>query len=326
MSFPRLRRRAVPAALALVLLATAAGCGGTGAESGSGLKRDTAFTVEHRFGSTKLDTTPKRIVTIDLPWTDVMLSMGIEPVGYSVDALMPKSGVPWQRLPKQAKPLPVSDKLPIEEIAKLNPDLIVGTYSIPDKDTYTLLAQIAPTIPALDAQQVTPWQDLVRMAGEILEDTGKAAQVVDSVEGKVSAVAKQLPGLRGRTFALAQYIVGDSIYVVADEKDGSSVFFQQLGMKLYPPVVAEGKKTGDVRVNISTERVDLLRADLLAFLVNGGDSADLADIPGFDKLPGTVALLDYPTIVGLNTPSPLSIPYGLDKLRPFLEKAAEATS
>jgi iron complex transport system substrate-binding protein len=86
--------------------------------------------------------------------------------------------------------------------------------------------------------------------------------------------------------------------------------------------VAEGQKTGEARVNVSTERADLLQADLLAFLVNGGDESDLADIPGFDQLPGTVAVLDYPTVVGLNTSTPLSIPYALEKLTPYLKEVA----
>jgi iron complex transport system substrate-binding protein len=128
--------------------------------------------------------------------------------------------------------------------------------------------------------------------------------------------------LEGKTFELAQYIVGDSMYIVADENDGSSVIFSQLGLTLYPPVVAEGKQSGQARINVSTERADLLRADLVVFLINGGDESDLADIPGFDQLPGTIAVLDYPTIVGLNTPTPLSIPYALDKLKPFLAEAA----
>lgn len=114
--------------------------------------------------------------------------------------------------------------------------------------------------------------------------------------------------------------------IVADERDGSSVFFQQLGMTMYPPVAEEGEPTGDARISVSTERSDLLQADLLTFLVNGGDESDLADIPGFDRLPGAVAVLDYPTIVGLNTPSPLSIPYSLEQLRPYLEEAARGAA
>ncbi|MQA77987.1 MAG: ABC transporter substrate-binding protein [Streptosporangiales bacterium] len=318
-------RRAVPLLVGSLLVVAGAGCGASDADSPAGAAtRDAPVTVKHRFGSTELDTVPQRIVTVDMQWTDVMLAMGVTPVGYTRDSLMPKSGVPWQRLPAKAKALSLTDGVPVEQIAALEPDLIVGTFSIADKETYDVLADIAPTIGALDAQQVTPWQDLVRTAGTILDDPSKATAVVDSVDRKVSAVAREMPGLEGKTFALAQYIVGDAMYVVADEKDGSSVLFQQLGMRLYPPVVREGKKARTARVNVSTERADLLRADLLPFLVNGGDESDLADIPGFDELPGTVAVLDYATVVGLNTPSPLSIPYVLKELRPYLGKAAKA--
>jgi iron complex transport system substrate-binding protein len=33
-------------------------------------------------------------------------------------------------------------------------------------------------------------------------------------------------------------------------------------------------------------------------------------------------VLDYPTVVGLNTPTPLSIPYALEKLTPYLKEVA----
>ncbi|MQA01828.1 MAG: ABC transporter substrate-binding protein [Streptosporangiales bacterium] len=110
------------------------------------------------------------------------------------------------------------------------PDLIVGTFSIADKETYRLLSDIAPTTATLDAKQVTPWQDLVDVAGQVLDKEQQAESVVESVESKIDATAEDLPGLKGKTFALAQYIVGDAMYIVADEKDGSSALFQQLGM------------------------------------------------------------------------------------------------
>lgn len=77
---------------------------------------------------------------------------------------------------------------------------------------------------------MTPWQDLVDVAGQVLDKEQQAESVVESVESKIDATAEDLPGLKGKTFALAQYIVGDAMYIVADEKDGSSALFQQLGM------------------------------------------------------------------------------------------------
>lgn len=316
--------RLVTALFGTLLIAGLAACGSddSATESGDAQTLAAPVTVEHKFGETTIDAIPKRIVTIDLQWTDVMLAMGVEPVGYTVDALMPDEKVPWQKAPAGAKALPLTDGVPVEQILALDPDLVLGSYSIADEETYKLLADRVPTVAGPQDTQVMAWQDMVRLAGKFLNEPSRAEQVIASVDDEVAAVAGEYPALKGRTFALAQYVVGDSMYIVADEKDGSSVFFQQLGMALYPPVVAEGRKTGEARVNVSTERADLLQADLLAFLVNGGDESDLSDIPGFDQLPGTVAVLDYPTVVGLNTPTPLSIPYALEKLTPYLKEVA----
>lgn len=76
-------------------------------------------TVEHQFGTTEVEPAPERIVTLDVQWTDVMLAMGVEPVGYAVDPNMPESGVPWQDLPASAEALNMADGVPVEQIAEL---------------------------------------------------------------------------------------------------------------------------------------------------------------------------------------------------------------
>lgn len=320
--FPRI----LLAGIALLLAATACSGGGEDATEAAANPLDEPVTIEHAFGETEIDAVPERVVTIDLQWTDIMLAMGVEPVGYTIDPTSTsEGGMPWQEISEEAEALSLTDGPPIEEIAALEPDLILGMHTIADEETYTLLSEIAPTIANPTDLEVAPWQDLVTIAGQMLNDTDAADEVIASVESEVATAAEELSGLEGQSFALGQYVVGDAIYIVADEIDGSSLFFQDLGMTLYPPVVEEGEETGDPRVVVSTERADLLEADLLAFLVNGGDEDDLADIPGFDELPGTVALLDYETTVGLNTPSPLSVPYALQELRPELEDAAGAS-
>ncbi|GAB3460142.1 iron-siderophore ABC transporter substrate-binding protein [Streptomonospora sediminis] len=308
-----------PIALAAALVLGAAACGAPDSEhAAGGPSLSEPVAVEHRFDTTTVEAVPKRVVTLDLQWIDVMLSMGVEPVGYPDDTAMPESGVPWQDLSGDAEPLSLADGLPVEQIAALEPDLILGTYTIPDRKSYRLLSRISPTIASLDERQVMPWAELVGIAGRVLDKPAAADEIAASVQDEVEAAAADMPGLEGRTFALAQYVVGDKMYIVADKHDGSSTFFQDLGMRMYPPVKRRGEETGEARIGVSTERSDLLRADFVAFLVNGGDESELGDIPGFDELPGTVAVLDYPTIVALNTPTPLSIPHALETLRPHL--------
>ncbi|MEX5634007.1 ABC transporter substrate-binding protein [Parafrankia sp. FMc2] len=298
--------------------------GSTGplAATGDSSTLSAPVTVEHTYGTTTIESIPKRIVTLDLQWTDVLLAMGVEPVGYTVDPSMPATGVPWEEVSASAEKIEATDGLPIEKILALEPDLIVAAYAVNSEETYRLLSASVPVIAGPPGGQVPAWQDLTRTAGKFLNQTEKAKEVIAEAEAPVTALAAELPELRGKTFALAQYIVGDSLYIVGDPNDGSSKFFQAFGMELYPPVIEESQRAGQVRVKVSVERADLLRADLLGFLVNGGDESALADIPGFDQLPGAVATLDYATIVGLNTPSPLSIQYSLDKFRPYLTEAA----
>lgn len=279
-------------------------------------------TVDHAFGTTTVDERPERIVTLDTQWTDTMLALGVTPVGYAIDSYMPGGTAPWQDLPATATAIDITNGVPIEQIAALRPDLIVGSYPITDQALYDRLSAIAPTVASLTDRQVDPWQDMATTAGAVLAEPTAATAVIDGVDAQVRAVAAELPGLQGKSFSLAQYLVGTGLVIVADPQDGSSVFFSDLGMTLYQPVVDAGSAAGSARLQVSTERADLLRADLVAFLVNGGDESSLADIPGFADLPGTTAVLDYPTIVGLNTPSPLSVPYSLQQLRPALEKAA----
>jgi iron complex transport system substrate-binding protein len=124
----------VTALIGDLLVAGLAACGSEDPAAdtpGSG-KLGAPVAVKHRFGETTVDTVPKRIVTVDLKWTEVMLATGVEPVGYTVDAPMPDSKVPWQKPPTGARALPLNDGVPVEQILALNPDLVLGSFSIAD--------------------------------------------------------------------------------------------------------------------------------------------------------------------------------------------------
>jgi len=323
MSIGGVVRRAAAGLAVVALGAMLTSCGGSAARQTE--KAGAAVSVTHRFGTTMIKGVPKRVVTLDQQWTDVMLAMGVKPVGHGADPNVGKNGrAPWQTaLPASSKPFPIDPKgPPLERVAALHPDLIVGSFTIPDRAMYQKLAGIAPTVPAIDDRQVERWPDLVRVAGRIFGDAAKAERVVAGVNGKVAAIRKRMPWLRGKTFALAQYVVGDSVIAVADPADGSTVLFNSLGMRQYPALLAEGKRQKQPRISVSPERLDVLRSDLLMFLINGGTRADLTDLAGWADLPsvrgGSAAVLDYPTIAGLNVPTPLSVPAALDAVTPAL--------
>jgi iron complex transport system substrate-binding protein len=320
----------VAALVAVALLAVTACGGGSGGRSGGGPSTDDAaaggangagpIRIEHKYGTTTLDAPPGRIVSLDNQWTDVLTALDAPLVGAALDPQIEGGRYPWQDgLPDDVEDIPVTDKIPYEAVAALHPDLIVVTWALQDAADYETLAAIAPTIPLLGDEQVDAWEDIARVAGEVVGEPARGQELVDEAEARSAEVRRELPGIEGRTFALANYVPGDAIHVVADPDDGSSRFFAQLGLEIDPDIVAMADGASG-RTELSLERTDALDADLLVLFTNG---ADPTEIPGYDLLPavrhGAVAVLDLAAVTGLNTPTPLSIPYSLDHIRPALE-------
>jgi iron complex transport system substrate-binding protein len=91
----------------LLPIAALAGCGpgaeevdptGTARAAGPG-----PVVVDRVYGTTRVEGVPEWIVTIDLQWTDTMLALGAEPVGYTVDTYMPDSACPGRSSPTPSR-------------------------------------------------------------------------------------------------------------------------------------------------------------------------------------------------------------------------------
>jgi ABC-type Fe3+-hydroxamate transport system substrate-binding protein len=290
---------------------------------------DGSITIEHQYGTTTLERQPERIVSLDLQWTDVLVALDAPLAGAARDPLMAEADglYPWQvdAIPDDVTAIEVDPSgaiLPYEAVAALAPDLIVVTWAATERADYDRLSEIAPTIPLLGDRDVDLWQDLAKVGGALIGDPAKADALIADAEARTATLAAELPGLAGKTYAMANYVPGGAITVVADPDDGAAKVFTELGLEIDPDLlaIADGA-TG--RVDISLERIDELDADLLIMLTNGADTDEIA---GYSALPavqhGAVAIMSLADVVGLNTPTPLSVPYALDVIRPALEAAA----
>ena len=284
------------------------------------------ITVEHAFGTTTIDARPTRVATSGCSGRtscspSVTRRSSTSPIRWPGLATSTRGSAADSTAPPRWR-ISAAGDIPYEQLAALDPDLILVTFLATDQAVYDRLNAIAPTIGPLGERQVDRWQDMIEVAGRILGEPAEATDVVSEVDAVMAEAAAAYPGLEDKTFALANFVPGDSIYVVADEEDGSSVFFQALGMQLDPDVLAAADGVSG-RANISLEQVDLLDGDLLVIFSNDADPSTLV---GYDQLGavtrGASAELDYAAVVGLNTPTPLSIPYSLDIVRPQLEAAA----
>lgn len=326
-------RRLAGLLLGLALAATACGSAAATSADRSATEQESAdpqaggdypVTIEHANGTTTIEQRPERVVSLSVQWTDAMVAMGQPPAAYVLDAASGETEpYPWQagHLDGAAR-LDIAGEIPFEDLVEAAPDLILVTHAVADPAMFDRLQQIAPTIGLLGDRQVDRWQDQVEVLGRVLADPARAEQVIGDVEQQVADLAAEFPGLAGKTYALANYVPGDSIWVVADPEDGASELFKALGMHTPQPLLDAAAGAAG-RVQLSLEQVSMLEADLLAILPNGGDPGDL---PGYADLTsvrtGAVAEMVFADVVGINTPTPISVPYVLDLLRPALEAAA----
>lgn len=310
-------RRTVMAAMALGLVLGAAACGSSDSTSGSG----DAVTIKHTMGEATIEGTPERVVTIGPQWLDAAVALGVTPVGYLVPGAAPGQTVPWlpQSLAQQSKALTAGGDV-AEQIAALNPDLIVAPGYMMDKAMYDKLSKLAPTIGPLTSAQIDPWEDQTTALGKALRKESAAEQVIADVHGKIDAVAARHPGLRGKTFLTCMLTTPTQLMVLADPKDGSAQAFTRMGLTMPEKLVAEAPSGG--RLALSPERLGDLTADLLVCGAAPGLEAKFKQLPGYAELPsvrqGGIAFVDMITINAINVPTALSLPYVLDKLEPTL--------
>jgi iron complex transport system substrate-binding protein len=327
------RAAAVAALLAAAVLL--AGCGdenttGTATSSSSGTAAaGFPVTVTHKLGSVTIEREPQRVVALDYPSTDAVIALGTIPVGmYEVGYV--EGGV--QSWTKEAlrgeRPelLDTASGFPLEKIAALRPDLIVGTNTFPlVADVYDKLSAIAPVVAHVEAPGVDTWQQDTLLIGKALGREQKAKELIAAAEDNVAAARESHPEFRGETVSFFNYVAGDGLYVIHDDDDGSIKFFRELGFSGVTEAVAQ-LKGGDGRAQVSAERYDLLDAGVVVGTSPDPEAlADLrasrlfASVPAVER--GAWVGLDIGPATAMAFPSVLGVPYAVDALVPRLAAA-----
>src|SRR4051812_46287304 len=132
---PTLSRRAFGGALAAAALALVAACGDDAASSSGSAAPGSAgsfpVSIEHKFGTTKIEKTPQRVVVVGLTEQDALLALGVVPVATTKwFGENPGEIWPWAKAKLGPAALPQvltnTDGIQFEKVAALKPDLIVG--------------------------------------------------------------------------------------------------------------------------------------------------------------------------------------------------------
>lgn len=315
-----------------------AGCGDDGQASGDDTGTGDSggafpVTLEHKFGSTTVESEPKRVVVVGLLEQDALLALGVVPVattewfGEQPGALWPWAAEALEELDGEVpEVLGTSDALNFEAVAAQRPDLILGLYSGLTEDDYEKLEKIAPTVaqPEEHIDYGIPWDEMTRTVGAAVGKSDEAERVIDEVEAELAEVRAAHPEFDGASALVATPYEGIFVYGPADVRGR---FLTDLGFTLPDDLVeATGEEFGG---NLSQERADLLDVDVIVWLdpddATGPLGGPLYETFRVHTEAREVFLDSFGDPLGAATSfvTPLSLPYLLDGLVPKLTAAID---
>jgi iron complex transport system substrate-binding protein len=326
---PSSRRRARWLAAVVVLALGASACGGDDGDDSSAAA-DTSGTsreVAHEFGTTVIEGEPERVVTVDVTGQDYVLAVGVIPVGVTDwYGDQPFATWPWaQDELGDAEPevLTTTDGFDYEQIAALDPDLIIGTNAGMDDESYELLSAIAPTIahPAGAEPWFSAWDEQAELIGQALGKEAEMTAIVDEIKGQFAEAAEAHPEFDGQKVVFLQNAFYDG-EAIAYQDGLSTDFLTDLGFVVpseIDPFVTEGEQA-----YIPLEQLSVLdAADVLVWGTEGPDDRTaLESEPLYMALEeveeGRLVFTDGVTAGAIYFTSPLSLPFVLDQLVPAL--------
>lgn len=292
-------------------------------------------TIEHKYGSTTITEYPERVVIVGLLEQDAMLALGNVPVATREwYGERPGAIFEWAQDELGDATVPVvlpGTELNFEQIAGLEPDVIVGLYAGTTQEEYDKLSQIAPTV-AQPAQYVdwgVPWNEVTLTIGKIVGQPARAQELVAEVEGLFADVRASHPEFTDQTAMIASPWGYPESYYAYGPQDVRGRFLTMLGFQTPPEI---GELSGnDFGVSVSRERLDLFNVGVLVWIVDVPEQENelLSNDPILAQLdvvqdgrdlyvPATDTLYD-----ALNLSTVLSIPYAIEHLVPMLENALD---
>jgi iron complex transport system substrate-binding protein len=341
-------RPVLTALAATVLLAACstgpAGGSGVAAEEGDAATSTAAadafpVTIEHAFGETTIEQEPQRVATVGWSDQDIVVALGEVPAGATKitwggneagstewwDAAVEALGAD----PAEVVRYDDTDGIPVDEIAQVAPDLILGTNSGMTQEDYDALSKIAPVVAYPEVAWGTPWRESVELVGRALGKSEEADAVIADLEEQIAAAVAEHPELEGTSFAWTWFTPSDlstiGVYTTIDLRPQ---LMREFGMEDASKVVELSEGGEAFSVNLSAEQADTLDADVMFFWATDEAEAEaVTSHPLVSQVPAVengsyVAVTDMPLMAALSSPTPLTIPVVLEEFLPLAAEAA----
>lgn len=216
---------------------------------------------------------------------DMLLSLGIQPVGYGEAAQLAVTnyGSPIRQIRYlgsrvTSNPVNVGDRFKpnLEVVARLKPDLIVGeNYA---QEAYPALSRIAPTL-LVRGTQAGDWQKSLPALARAVGREKRASHVIARNKAMLAQAKAALPAsLRGKR-ALVVWNAGGAdkdIFTVLGPQDWTGGFFQSLGFRLDTLGAPQPTREGEGYRKVSSEGLSATKADVIFVIASSKNTVQQA--------------------------------------------------
>lgn len=319
-----------------------AACGRS--KSASSTTSGKTISIKHVYGTTEVPADATKVATVAWANQDVLLALGIMPLGFSKQTWGVTDGsgmLPWTKEKVDeltangaAQPKLFDDdggvKINPQAVNATKPEVILAVYSGISKEEYETLSKIAPTVAYPKVAWGTPWRETIAINATAVGKKTEGDTLVADLEKQVADAVAKHPQIKGKAAAFCYTAEGDATkfgyYTTADPR---TAFLSDLGMKVPASVEKTSKENASAfNVDISTENADSLND--FDLIVMYGTESDLAAMQANSLLSqvraiknGAVAFVGNSDPMAASTnPGPLSIPWGIEKYVGLIATAA----
>jgi iron complex transport system substrate-binding protein len=235
-------------------------------------------TVQHRFGETRICGKPERIIVLDPPSLDMLLSLGIQPVGLAGTKLgteqtvigSPQLGQPVEgvryfgdRVTSQPIYIGTHQSPSLEAMLVLKPDLILGRYM--SGTQYTTVSKVAPVLP-LNKDPVEWQQDFIVLA-EMVNQQQLANQVIEQYNQTITRTKTKLATVAQGNKILLIDSRGSNNFSILTNRNYMGALLEDIGFDIVVPKLST-PDTGIIPVSL--EGMSQLDADIIMVAMRGG--------------------------------------------------------
>ncbi|WP_059104743.1 ABC transporter substrate-binding protein [Shouchella shacheensis] len=226
--------------------------------------------VEHSMGTTEIEGTPERVVTLYQGATDTAVALGIEPVGV-VESWVEQPIYNYLRNDLEGTEIVGSEIQPnLEEVANLEPDLIMATQSR-HEEVYGQLSEIAPTVVA---DPIFDFKNTLRVMGQATNQQDEVEQISNDWDERVADFQEKMSEKMGEEWPLTASVLNfrsDQARVFLTGFPGS--ILEELGFAR-TDTQQEEVDNGTAYLELtSTESIPEMNADVI-FLFTAGNQED----------------------------------------------------